>query len=287
MLHPMTPPTQVVTLAEVDAAINSGLLRSPYVELVSGGKNVEASDFTVARRVGGRALSGYVDASEVVQRISSGATLLMRNVEHWHHGASALARQLGAELDRPVEAFLFLTPPGQQGLGTHRDDADVFVIQIHGSKQWRIHEVPQNGEWGAGYTPDPGPEVLQTTVHPEEVLYIPRGAPHSAVGRSSGLSVHLSLTVRQPGTEELRRALTQRLDHELRLPARPVDENGLRRTATELLEHYRRRLDELTPDQLCADVECASPAQQSAPPAPESSVTVLASEPSSAADDGE
>ncbi|MFD9308052.1 cupin domain-containing protein [Streptomyces sp. NPDC060048] len=259
VLRPGALPAQLVTLADLDAALTGGLLRRPYLELVRGGQNLELDDFTSVRRVGAHEFPGYADPDKVLRRISSGATLLMRNIEHWHPGAAALCDRLSAELGRPVEAFLFVTPPGEQGLGPHRDDADVFVVQLHGSKRWKVHGVPASGEWDAGYTPHPGSVVLETTVEPGQVLYIPRGAPHSAVGRSGGLSVHLSLTVRPPGTEALRAALARHLDSELSLPSRPVDEAGLRGTAGELLDHYRERLGALTPEALCAAVESGVP----------------------------
>ncbi|MFB7469220.1 JmjC domain-containing protein [Streptomyces sp. NPDC056224] len=199
-LSPSVPPALPVRLADLDAALTGGLLRRPYLEMVRGGRNLELGDFTTPRSVGGHEFPGYADPDKVLRRISSGATLLMRNVEHWHPGAAALAGRLGTELGCPVEAFVFVTPAGEQGLGSHRDDADVFVVQLNGSKRWQVHGVPAGDAWEVGYEPDPGPVVLETTVERGQVLYIPRGAPHSAVGRSGGLSIHLSLTVRRPGT---------------------------------------------------------------------------------------
>lgn len=200
VLSPSVPPARLLTPADLDAVLTGGLLRRPYLEMVHGGRNLELGDFTTPRSVGGHEFPGYADPDKVLRRLSSGATLLMRNVEHWHPGAAALADRLGTELGCPVEAFVFVTPAGEQGLGSHRDDADVFVVQLNGSKRWQVHGAPAGDAWEVGYEPDPGPVVLETTVERGQVLYIPRGAPHSAVGRSGGLSVHLSLTVRRPGT---------------------------------------------------------------------------------------
>ncbi|MFD7836083.1 JmjC domain-containing protein [Streptomyces sp. NPDC059761] len=201
VLGPGVPYARPVTLADLDAALTGGLLRRPYLEMVHGGRNLELGDFTTPRRVGEHEFPGYADPDKVLRRISAGATLLMRNVEHWHPGVAAFSDHLSAELGRPVEAFVFVTPSGEQGLGSHRDDADVFVVQLHGSKRWQVHGAPGDDAWEVGYAPEPGPVTLETTVERGQVLYIPRGAPHSAVGRSGGLSVHLSLTVRRPGAD--------------------------------------------------------------------------------------
>ncbi|MFF7637977.1 JmjC domain-containing protein [Kitasatospora sp. NPDC008050] len=277
LLRPPTPPAPPVTLADVDAALASGLLRRPYLELVSSGKPLDQGDYTSARSVMGHDFGGYADTAKVLRQLDAGATLLMRNIEHWHPGAAALTDRLGAELDRRVEAFLFVTPPGRQGLAPHRDDADVFVLQLHGSKRWQVHAAPEDGHWEAAPEPDPGPVRLETTAQAGEVLYIPRGAPHSAVGHTAGLSFHLSLTVRQPGTADLRTALARRLDDGLELPRLPVDRAELRRTAAELLDHYREQLAALTPEDLCAAVETARrPGTGTASPDPARTLTSLA-----------
>ncbi|MBP0448685.1 cupin [Kitasatospora sp. RG8] len=258
LLRPPAPLAPPVTLADVDAVLASGLLRIPYLELVSQGKALEQGDYTSAHHLIDRSFRGYADTAKVMGHLDSGATLLMRNIEHWHSGAAALVGRLGAELSRGVEAFLFVTPPGRKGFDSHRDDADVFVLQLHGSKRWQVHAVPEDGRWQSGPEPEPGPVQLETTVHAGEVLYVPRGAPHSAVGHTDGLSFHLSLTVRQPGTADLRTALTRRFDEGLELPPLPVDPVELRRTAAALLDHYRERLAGLTPEALCAAAETVS-----------------------------
>ncbi|MFH9354714.1 JmjC domain-containing protein [Kitasatospora sp. NPDC017646] len=258
LLRPPAPLAAPVALADVDDVLASGMLRVPYLELVAQGRTLEQEEYTSARHLIDRSFRGYADAAKVMRHVDAGATLLMRNVEHWHSGVAALAGRLAAELNRGVEAFLFVTPPGRKGFGSHRDDADVLVLQLHGSKRWQVHAIPEDGCWQSGLEPEPGPVQLETTVHAGEVLYVPRGAPHSAVGHTDGLSFHLSLTVRQPGTTDLRSALTRRFEDGLDLPPLPVDPEELRRTAAELLDHYRKRLAELTPEELCASVETVS-----------------------------
>lgn len=115
LLRPPTPLAPPVTLADVDAALASGLLRRPYLEFVSGGEPLDQGDYTTARRVMGHDFGGYADNAKVLRQLDAGATLLMRKIEHWHSGAAALAERLGAELGRRVEVFLFVTPPGKQG----------------------------------------------------------------------------------------------------------------------------------------------------------------------------
>ena len=104
------------------------------------------------------------------------------------------------------------------------------------------------GNWKPGpIVGEPGPTLLDTTLTPGQVLYIPRGFGHSAVG-AQGLSAHLSLTVREIGGRELVRAVTKLLFEGTTVPPRPLDDESLYAAGAELLEAARDRLDSLGPE---------------------------------------
>jgi len=186
--------TVPITLSEVDAAIDSGLLRTPYLEMVRKSTPIDEADYTTSRSVNGVVADGYAEAAGVRRLLDEGVTLLLRNVEHWHAATRSLVERLEADLDRRVETFLFVTPPGKQGLPVHRDDADVLLLQINGSKHWRVYGGPPTANWGPGRAGNVGPALLDESVREGEVLYIPRGFAHEAVGEDT-LSVHLSFTI--------------------------------------------------------------------------------------------
>lgn len=263
---PALPPP--LTLANLDTLLETGLLHSPYVEMARADDFVPQEAYCSARTVNRTAHPGYADARKVREQLDRGNTLLLRCVDQWHPATARLVAGLAAELGRRIEAFVFVTPPGSQGLPLHRDDADVLTLQISGSKHWYVHTGPDDDRWGPGpltpvakvpSAPDADPELLLSQVlGPGEVLYIPRGFAHRATG-DAGLSVHLSLTIREPGAADLHRALQYHLAAGVRTAAsRPVDEAGLLAAAKGLLDHYRARLEAASPDAL---VEAARRAQ--------------------------
>src|SRR5262249_40585968 len=127
-------------------------------------------------------------------------------------------------------------------------DADVLVLQVSGSKNWTVKPGPATGDWRPGKTSeDPGPSVLETLLSTGQVLYIPRGYAHAAVGHAGSMSAHLSLTIREAGTEHLVRALAQLLLKQQGLPPRPVDDASLLDVAGALLDGARTRLADLEP----------------------------------------
>ncbi|MEU5429599.1 cupin domain-containing protein [Streptomyces olivoreticuli] len=249
-----TPETLALPLDldELDAAFDGGLLRTPYLEMVRSDKVVvPPGAYTTSRVVNGTTHHGFADRAKVVALLHAGATLLLRCVDQWHRPTGDLVARLSEEIGRHVEAFFFVTPAGGQGLAVHRDDADVFVLQVAGRKTWYVHSAPTVADWSLGELPDDehSPRLLHSVLEPGNVLYVPRGFAHRAVG-AAGLSAHLSLTIRDISLQDLRTALEQRLTEGLDLPARPLGEAAIADACATLLSHVRAKLDTIEPEDL-------------------------------------
>ncbi|MEU8920607.1 cupin domain-containing protein [Kitasatospora sp. NPDC048545] len=265
-------PAPPFDLDALDDAFDGGLLRTPYLEMVRSDKvTVPAEAFTTPRVVNGVTYEGFADRAKVLARLRTGATLLLRCVDQWHRPTGELVTRLSEELDRRVEAFFFVTPAGSQGLAVHRDDADVFVLQTAGRKTWYVHDAPATPDWSLGELPDDerSPQRLHRVLEPGDVLYVPRGFAHRAVG-AGGLSAHLSLTVRDLSLDDLRTALARRLAEGLDLPARPLGQAAIADACATLLGHARTRLDTVEPGDLLRAARAArrSSAQPASPDAP-------------------
>ncbi|CUI14636.1 Hypothetical protein, putative [Bodo saltans] len=78
----------------------------------------------------------------------------------------------------------YWTPKGSQGFAPHYDDVDVFLLQLEGSKRWRLHEAPLPSDRlsrhsSEDYKPNEiGPAMITTTLRAGDVLYMPRGTVH-------------------------------------------------------------------------------------------------------------
>ena len=102
-------------------------------------------------------------------------------------------------------ANCYLTPPHSQAVPPHADDRDVFVIQLVGSKDWKVYctvPVPfpypheQVGKQGLEIPKEvlDGPVAISTTLRPGDVLYMPRGFVHEAMC-SDALSFHVTVAL--------------------------------------------------------------------------------------------
>lgn len=146
------------------------------MRLVRNGSPIDPSRYTRKLRLGGGDFSDAIDPSKVAGLFDGGATVVTQSL---HRTASPVRRfvdSLVDEVSHPVQANSYLTPPASQGLATHSDRHDVFVVQVNGSKVW---EVDGFGE---------------TTLADGDVLYIPAGVEHSAQSTDES-SLHLTIGI--------------------------------------------------------------------------------------------
>lgn len=100
-----------------------------------------------------------------------------------------------------VGANAYLTPAGSQGLAPHFDDVEIFVCQTEGSKKWKIYAPPKGWELSNLHSRDLhqaelGAPILEVTLKPGDVLYMPRGTVHQAAAQA-GFSTHVTISTFQ------------------------------------------------------------------------------------------
>lgn len=135
-----------------------------------------------------------------------GATVVVRKAHVEHAGIGALAAALEAELGQPVTVNIYATPPGAQGFKEHADGHDVLVLQLSGQKRWRVYppvielaldsQITRPPPLEEQLRPPPvegyGAPLLETTLAPGHLLYLPRGFVHAAATNAEG-SIHLTI----------------------------------------------------------------------------------------------
>jgi ribosomal protein L16 Arg81 hydroxylase len=143
----------------------------------------------------------------VYQAFRDGYTINLNGVHrHWpavHSLVDAVRRRLRCYTNVNV----YITGPASQGFATHHDGHDVFVLQTSGRKRWRLYEVqealplegsetnPRKGQDGSADDGGWGDPVREIELSAGDLLYLPRGVPHSAV-TGDCCSVHLTIGIR-------------------------------------------------------------------------------------------
>lgn len=133
--------------------------------------------------------------------IAKGATLRVRDIERSSSVLAAFTGAVSRVYAAKSQINLYLTPPATAGFPPHFDNTDVFILQVAGSKKWSLH--PEYSHRVPLPAPDVAwdPERFQPLGAAEthimkvgDVLYLPRGAMHSAVCTEEE-SLHLTISL--------------------------------------------------------------------------------------------
>ena len=229
------------SLGDVDHILSSTTPRYPAFRLVKEGRQLDRRSYTRTGRVGGQPVDDLADPRRIYELFDGGATIVLQSLHRFWPPLRRFGRELELALTHPVQVNAYITPPASQGLGVHRDEHDVFVLQVYGRKRWDVHDP--DGE--------PGDRMLVAELAPGDCLYLPRRVPHAARTAASA-SVHLTVgMVPTTWADVLRRTVTAVVDDALSgepLPAGfAADPGALTAGVAEQLAEVRRRLDKLEP----------------------------------------
>jgi ribosomal protein L16 Arg81 hydroxylase len=181
--------------ADLDDILALQSVTPSHLRVSKAGVGVPANAYT--RTVaGGAGLAVAVDPAKVYELFRAGGTVTWNAMQLFLPAARRVVAEFAEALAAPTEVVLFATPAGNDGFAPHHDSVDVFVMQTHGTKTWRVWTTPVDRPGGeASYTADElGDPALEVTLHPGDVLYVPHGTPHMARARAT-MSVHLSVGV--------------------------------------------------------------------------------------------
>ncbi len=153
----------------------------------------------VPGRGGARQLA---DPAKVETFLAMGASLVADSVERIAPEVRALTDGLARQFAARVDANLYCSFRGIQAFGSHCDLQEVFAIHCVGEKRWRIYAnraenplEPLTGDDAqARIDAAKGPVLMDVTLRPGDVLYIPRGYFHDALA-SYTESLHLTIGI--------------------------------------------------------------------------------------------
>jgi len=141
----------------------------------------------------GTTLDDPIDPGKIYAHFRAGKTLIHGGLNLTRPNLRALARSMTERFAAKSEVVGFLTPAGQRG-AVHSDPTDVYVVQLEGTKRWEIWPTPEVRRPGDDKNsfpvlPDP---VLDLSLQPGDVLYIPHNTPHRAAAEGR-VSLHLTV----------------------------------------------------------------------------------------------
>ena len=176
----------LLSLDEIDRVITTLNRSTDEIILKNASREVTESDYTV---------DGSIDVAKLYQLFGEGSTITLAFLDDVLPPLARFCRSLEREFTCPMQANIYLTPPGAQGAKVHYDTHDVFVLQVAGSKKWTIYgtpvELPLPGQDFDLTLHELGKPTMEFELEPGDVAYIPRGAGHDARSTDT-VSLHVT-----------------------------------------------------------------------------------------------
>ncbi|MFJ7306069.1 JmjC domain-containing protein [Streptomyces sp. NPDC099088] len=184
-------PVELLTMSHLLQTLTSSALRHPNMRMVKSGKPVDRRLYLRRVKLANESVPDAADPDRILREFSAGATIVIDGLEDFILEVRQACEALGRVLLVPVHAHVFATPPGETGFAPHHDDSDVFVVQIYGSKKWKVYDRASSNVTGVYGETELSAPVIDTVLQAGDVLYIPRGAAHVATAPEV-MSVHVS-----------------------------------------------------------------------------------------------
>ena len=179
--------------ADLEARIRfSPISRGSGCRLVFHKHNVPASAFCEDGS------ESEVDYDKFLKMQQAGITAIANLAHNFSNRLLSSCRLLEQCLSARVHVNLYATPPSGRGFHAHYDTHDVFIVQVSGSKEWRLYHEAVKYPFPAmrgKYMTDTLPEPEPLTLRAGEMLYVPRGHVHAARASQGEHSVHLTVGV--------------------------------------------------------------------------------------------
>jgi ribosomal protein L16 Arg81 hydroxylase len=176
--------------------------------LACQGRDLEPASYTD--------LGGYtprVRSKDVTDHLRRGATLSFEAVDELHEPLTRLAESCEAFFHGHAKINIYAGWRDLHGLDLHRDDQEIFILQLAGRKRWILYGFSVDGvdrsELSSRSVPPPG-AALDQVLQPGDLLYIPRGCYHVAVPMNEP-ALHLTLGVKNPRAMDLLLWMVERL----------------------------------------------------------------------------
>lgn len=185
--------SQLLSLDDIDRVLSTLESTDDDISVVNAAEKIDHSSYIYG--------DNTINTDQVFRLHHAGATIILNHLHNRHIPLKELCAELELEFSSGFQTNIYLTPAGAQGFKPHFDTHDVFVLQISGSKHWKIYDEPVklalkgHSEHTAQH--NPGPLSDEFVLNAGDTLYIPRGLTHDAVSTDE-TSLHITVGIMAP-----------------------------------------------------------------------------------------
>ncbi|MCX4540380.1 cupin domain-containing protein [Streptomyces sp. NBC_01565] len=180
---------------DLNRIIATQRLEPPRLRLSADGEMVPLHRYAIPTTNRRAVTWSRIQPADFHAQLKDGASLVLDAVEKIHPAVGVAAEGLERFLGTSVQANAYASWTDREGFGLHWDDHDVVVVQVHGSKRWRLYgstrEAPTFRDVESPESPE-GDPVADIVLAPGDVLYLPRGWWHAVTADQGTESLHLT-----------------------------------------------------------------------------------------------
>jgi ribosomal protein L16 Arg81 hydroxylase len=190
----------ILTNGDLENIISTGDLRYPAIQVARNGSYLAPEAYTRNIKHGSEFFNGVPDIGQIQSEYRTGSTVVLPALQRTWAPLRKLCAALENDCSHAAHANAYLTPGDSPGFTPHYDTHEVFVLQIAGTKRWRLFEPPlllphrTQPFTPVGYAL-PAP-ILEFDLKPGDLLYLPRGYVHAAnTAESHSAHITVGMTV--------------------------------------------------------------------------------------------
>ena len=139
--------------------------------------------------------SARLEVGGLASQLAQQWTMILNGVDRFDPRIGALSSDLMVAFGSRVNTNAYVSYGPAKGFGPHWDTHDTIIVQVHGEKQWSVHNptvLSAQRPWAdRGVS---GQEIWRGLLQPGMALFIPRGWGHEVLG-SDDLSIHYTIGI--------------------------------------------------------------------------------------------
>ncbi|GAA3841830.1 hypothetical protein GCM10022403_087450 [Streptomyces coacervatus] len=187
----------ILSIRKLDELLHLEVVRPPYIKVNHNGSGVPEKGYTRSVVVQGVNITDTVVPEKIYELFRAGATVTWCSLNQVVPELRDFTRIISDKMAVRTDVVGFMTPTKKRGYLPHHDPVDLFIVQLEGTKRWRLWDLPDErlGD-NASYTDEElGEPSIEVLLEPGDVLYLPYNTPHAAAAEDQ-VSLHLSIMMR-------------------------------------------------------------------------------------------
>lgn len=185
---------EVLNIDDVNAYLEKKDIRYPAIRLVKDGLELPQTSYLKNLPFGGQTFDRLIDNDKMFHHFAEGSSIVLQAFHRTSIPLVKLVQRLEKHFNFPLQTNIYLTPASSQGFNAHFDNHDVFLLQVYGSKIWKVYDAPvylpkrpfNKTKW------KPTPPIIEVELKAGDTLYMPRGFVHEGLTANSA-SMHITL----------------------------------------------------------------------------------------------